>query len=113
MCGPFLVGLLGLSTFIVLSLAHLVAFLLVVKFPIPESASSESSNGETVQQIVQKPELSKSVVTFISLIFFFFSSVELGEASWISTYSIKAGVASVESSAIYCLLFWIPNYSEG
>ena len=41
MCGPFLVALLGLSTFKVLSLMHLVALLLIVRFPIPESTSNQ------------------------------------------------------------------------
>jgi hypothetical protein len=48
-------------------------------------------------------------VVFICLIFFFYATEELGMGSWISTYSIKAGVADVEGSAFYSLLFWLPN----
>ena len=35
---------------------------------------------------------------------------ETGISGWIATYSIKAGVADVNSSAIYSLMFWVPNY---
>lgn len=54
-------------------------------------------------------KLSNRSVFFICLIFFFFATEELGMASWIPTYSIKAGIANVDSSAIYSLLFWLPN----
>jgi fucose permease len=43
------------------------------------------------------------------MIFFFYATIELGMGSWISTYSIKSGVADVKNSAIYSLLFWLPN----
>lgn len=46
---------------------------------------------------------------YIFLIFFFYATEELGMGSWISTYSIKTGIADVESSALYSMLFWIPN----
>lgn len=46
---------------------------------------------------------------FIFLIFFFYATEELGMGSWISTYSIKTGIANVESSAFYSMLFWVPN----
>ena len=45
----------------------------------------------------------------ICAIFVFYATIELGMASWIPTYSIKAGVADVDTSAIYSLLFWLPN----
>lgn len=45
----------------------------------------------------------------ICAIFLFYATIQLGMASWIPTYSIKAGVADVNSSAIYSLLFWLPN----
>lgn len=31
--------------------------------------------------------------------------------SWISTYSIKAGISDIEGSAIYSLLFWLASCS--
>jgi fucose permease len=43
------------------------------------------------------------------LIFFFYATIELGVASWIPTYSIKTAVADVQNSALYSLLFWLPN----
>lgn len=53
--------------------------------------------------------LSQKSILFISCTFFFFATQELGVASWISTYSIKAGVADIQTSAIYSTLFWVPN----
>ena len=34
---------------------------------------------------------------------------EIGFASWLPTYSIKAGIASIEDSGIYSMYFWISN----
>lgn len=56
-----------------------------------------------------KPKLSRDTVLWITFFLFIYASVELGIASWISTYSIKAGIADVESSAFYGMLFWVPN----
>lgn len=53
--------------------------------------------------------LDKDTVLWITFFMFIYASVELGIASWISTYSIKAGIAGVESSAFYGMLFWVPN----
>ena len=38
-----------------------------------------------------------------------FPAQESGFASWIPTYSIKAGLADTEGAAIYSLYFWVPN----
>lgn len=51
---------------------------------------------------------SKSAL-LISIVLFFYATLELGVASWISTYAIKAGVVGIESSALYSLMFWVPN----
>jgi fucose permease len=53
--------------------------------------------------------MSSKSVLFICLIFFFYATVELGMGSWISTYAIKAGVTDIQGSAIYSMLFWLPN----
>ena len=40
---------------------------------------------------------------------FIFPSQESSFTGWIPTYSIKAGIADTQGSAIYSLYFWIPN----
>lgn len=40
-------------------------------------------------------KLEKKSIFLLSLIFFFYASEETGIAGWISTYSIKSGVADI------------------
>lgn len=54
MCGPFLVAMLGLLTFKVLSLTHLIGLFFMIKFPIPETDNIvETNNGESIQTKVE------------------------------------------------------------
>ena len=38
-----------------------------------------------------------------------FPAQEVGFASWLPTYSIKAGIADTSNAAVYSLYFWLPN----
>ena len=46
---------------------------------------------------------------FVALIMFFYCTMEIGFASWLPTYAIKAGLTDTEGSGFYSLLFWFPN----
>ena len=45
----------------------------------------------------------------VCLLMLVYAGMEIGLASWIPTYAIKAGVATTEESTFYSQLYWVPS----
>jgi fucose permease len=89
MCGPFIVTIFRLETFKALGFANIVTLAILISNPLPNLEEN------TEKKEKKGPSLSNKSVIWACLIFFFYSTLELGMGSWISTYAIKAGVATV------------------
>jgi hypothetical protein len=89
MSGPFLVFLSGLHAFKIIGLAHLFVVWLMLRNPLPDLDGDDETNAKSGAKLSMKSSL------LLCLIFFFYATQELGMASWISTYSIKAGIADI------------------
>ena len=46
---------------------------------------------------------------YICLIMLILPAQQIGFASWLPTYSIKAGISETSNAAIYSIYFWLPN----
>ena len=53
--------------------------------------------------------INRKTELYICLIMLIFPAQEIGFASWLPTYAIKAGITDTEGSAIYSMYFWLPN----
>lgn len=99
---PLFIKYFEIHTYKIFGLLAGIAVPLLLAYPLQDF--EEEKKGEQ-----NRNTISTQTEIFICLIMLLFPAQEVGMSGWMPTYSIKAGIAGVETSGLYSTLFWLSN----